>query len=211
MVEVKCESGLRARKKAATRGALSDAAARLARDHGLEAVTVEAIAEAAGVSTRTFHNYFSSKEEAMVAYGERIAQQWADALLARPADEQIWDSLEAVLRASFQGADDVIAGSRATVEAINANPLLLARKVDLEAWAQDLLCRAIAERTGTNADTDLYPRLVNLTACSAGRAAAELWASGNAGDRSLDTLIRDGLAQVRAGLPDPSATTGQDS
>lgn len=211
---MKCESGLRARKKAATRLALSEAAARLARDHGLEAVTVEAIAEEAGVSTRTFHNYFSSKEEAMVAYGQRIAERWADVLLARPAAESIWDSIEAVLREAFHGAGDTIADSLVAAQVIDANPALLARKVDLEEWAQDLMCRAVAARTGTNADTDLYPRLVNLTASNICRAAVDLWAGGHAGDRSLVDLIREGLAQVRAGLPDPSkssTSTGQDS
>ena len=66
--------GLREAKKEQTRSALSDAALHLVSRHGYEATTVDAIARAAGVSVRTFHNYFSSKEEALVAYGERIAQ-----------------------------------------------------------------------------------------------------------------------------------------
>ncbi len=196
--------GLRARKKAATRLALCDAAVRLARAEGLEAVTVEAIAEAAGVSTRTFHNYFSSKEDAIVAYGRRIAQKWAEVLLARPADEEIWDSIEAVLRGAFRGDGDAVADPLVTAQVIESNPALLARQGDLEDWVQELMCRAVAQRTGTNADTDLYPRLVNLAAFAASRAATELWSSGNAGDRTLDELIRDAMAQLRSGLPDPS-------
>ena len=196
--------GLRARKKAATRLALCGAAVRLARAEGLEAVTIEAIAEAAGVSTRTFHNYFSSKEDAIVAYGRRIAQEWAEVLLARPADEEIWDSIEAVLRGAFRGDGDAVADSLVTAQVIESHPALLARQGDLEDWVQELMCRAVAQRTGTNADTDLYPRLVNLAAFAASRAATELWSSGNAGNRALDELIRDALAQLRAGLPDPS-------
>lgn len=58
--------GLRERKKRATRAALAEAAVRLAAEHGAEKVTVEAISAAAGVSVRTFFNYFDSRDEAFV-------------------------------------------------------------------------------------------------------------------------------------------------
>ena len=61
------EVGRRERKKQATRAALSGAAVRLSLEHGVEHVTVEQIADDADVSLRTFFNYFSSKEEAVVA------------------------------------------------------------------------------------------------------------------------------------------------
>ena len=60
-------TGLRERKKQATREALSWAALRLAVDRGLENVRVEDIAAEAGVSPRTFNNYFSSKYEAILS------------------------------------------------------------------------------------------------------------------------------------------------
>jgi len=54
---------LRERKKEATRQALQVAALRLALDRGPENVRVDDIAEAAGVSPRTYNNYFSSREQ----------------------------------------------------------------------------------------------------------------------------------------------------
>ena len=57
--------GLRERKKAETRAALSWAAIRLTVERGFENVKVEDIAAAAGVSPRTFNNYFASKGEAI--------------------------------------------------------------------------------------------------------------------------------------------------
>jgi len=58
--------GLRARKKAARREALIDAAHRLVERDGLDGATVEAICAQAGVSTRTFFNYFESKDDAVL-------------------------------------------------------------------------------------------------------------------------------------------------
>src|SRR5207342_1939710 len=57
------DGGMRERKKLATRRALSAAALRLAREHGPQNVRVDDIAEAAGVSPRTYNNYFSSREQ----------------------------------------------------------------------------------------------------------------------------------------------------
>jgi AcrR family transcriptional regulator len=58
--------GLRERQKRARREALVDAAQRLVQAHGYDAVTVEEIAAEAGVSTRTFFNYFETKEDAVL-------------------------------------------------------------------------------------------------------------------------------------------------
>nr|WP_249667494.1 TetR/AcrR family transcriptional regulator [Cellulomonas fengjieae] len=60
--------GLRERKKLARREALIDATHRLVAEHGLDAVTVEAICEEAGVSTRTFFNYFETKDDAVLGH-----------------------------------------------------------------------------------------------------------------------------------------------
>ena len=78
--------GMRERKKLATREALSAAALRLALEHGPQNVRVDDIAEAAGVSPRTYNNYFSSREQAIVVglAAERGARV-AAALRARPA------------------------------------------------------------------------------------------------------------------------------
>jgi len=64
--------GLRERKKAGTRRALSSAAVELCLRHGYHHVTVSDIADAAGVSRRTFSNYFPGKAECVAAFGESV-------------------------------------------------------------------------------------------------------------------------------------------
>jgi AcrR family transcriptional regulator len=57
--------GLRERKRQHTRQALIGAAMRLFEEKGYEQTTVAEIAAAAGVSTKTFFNYFASKDEVL--------------------------------------------------------------------------------------------------------------------------------------------------
>jgi AcrR family transcriptional regulator len=59
--------GLREQKRIATKRALQLALLRLAIERGFDNVTVEEVAQAAQVSTRTFFNYFATKEEALAA------------------------------------------------------------------------------------------------------------------------------------------------
>lgn len=62
--------GLRERKREQTANAIHVAAAELVLDHGLEATTIDAISERAGVSTRTFFNYYPGKEDAVLGFDE---------------------------------------------------------------------------------------------------------------------------------------------
>ena len=66
-VSVPQPTDLRARRRRQTTWDIHDAALRLARERGFDNVTIEQISAEAGVSQRTFFNYFPAKESA-VAY-----------------------------------------------------------------------------------------------------------------------------------------------
>lgn len=57
---------LREKRRIETAREIQGAALRLALEHGLDQVTTDAIAKAAGISTRTFFNYFLNKEAAVI-------------------------------------------------------------------------------------------------------------------------------------------------
>ncbi|MGO4383743.1 TetR/AcrR family transcriptional regulator [Specibacter sp. RAF43] len=60
--------GLRARKREATRSAITTTARLFTARHGLNGFTIEQVCEEVGVSRRTFFNYFPSKEDAIVGH-----------------------------------------------------------------------------------------------------------------------------------------------
>ena len=70
--------GLRERKNARTREAITRAALELTLELGFERATIAQIAERADVSPRTVHQWFRSKEEILqhvVASGRRVQLQ----------------------------------------------------------------------------------------------------------------------------------------
>src|ERR1700734_2617571 len=96
--------GLRERKKQQTRETLSWAALRLAVEPGFGSGLVEDIAAEAGVSPRTYNNYFSSKAEAIAWRHLDRARRTADLLRERPPDEPLWESITTAVLA--QAGDD---------------------------------------------------------------------------------------------------------
>ena len=80
---------LRERKKAETWAALHEAAASLALEHGVDQTTVEAIAASAGVSPRTFFNYFEVKEDAIVGLREPVLEAAQLSRISVTADDLV--------------------------------------------------------------------------------------------------------------------------
>ena len=89
--------GRRERKKRATYLALRAAALDLVSERGFCNVTVEDIAEAGDVSVRTFFNYFSSKEDALVGDDAQGREAMRAELLALPAEVAPLEALRAVV------------------------------------------------------------------------------------------------------------------
>src|SRR5664279_2208013 len=186
------QTGRRERKKAATRAALAGAAMRLA------------IEEAADVAPRTFHNYFSGKEEAILAILIDRVEGFADALRARPVGEPIWDSLQHAMVAKASGPPEELAELAAQMRMIKASRSLLVPQLAVFERVGGVFSAAIAERTGTDAERDLYPRLLAAVAAAALRTSLQLWLDGD-GRVNLVEVTTDVLAQLRAGLPEPGA------
>jgi AcrR family transcriptional regulator len=203
-------NGLRERKKVATKDALSHAALSLAIEQGLDRVTADSIAARAQVSTRTFHNYFAHKEEAILFILEKGVRGVIDSFTRRDADEPVLDSFEALfmeLVASQSEFDRMVAVTRLMAE----HATLFAHHVAVYDVTSDALLIEIGRRTGTDPTVHMYPRLVFQCANAVVRAATELHLRTDLGTEAKRTMIigavRDGFAQLRLGLPQPVCTT----
>ncbi len=75
--------GLRERKKARTRRAIADAAARLFAERGYEQVAVSDVARAAEVSEQTVYNYFRTKEQLVTDRDQEVQQELGRRIRAR--------------------------------------------------------------------------------------------------------------------------------
>jgi AcrR family transcriptional regulator len=191
--------GLRERKKQATRDALRLAALRLAVLRGWDQVRVEDIAAEAGVSTRTFNNYFASKEEAFLATAYERAARVEAALAARPADEPLWPALTAAIVDGFAMDDIDLRQARR----IAPTSTLAGEQLKAYAVIERTLAQALARRIGGDAEHDIYPRLVAGAVMSATRVAFEHWLQTES-EQALPAVLRDALQRVAAGLPQPT-------
>jgi AcrR family transcriptional regulator len=196
--------GLRERKKLDTRKALSDAAAELAFQRGFEKITRDDIAAKAGVSVRTFSNYFAGKYDAL-AYRqiERVRRSLA-ALRERSHDEPLWDAITAAVLEPLEaeGAAEFVPSSAQQAE---IRKLLLAPEIRMvvskEVFADWV--DAIAARTGTHPVNDIYPRLVVGVVRAVTEAAIDTYIHADPPVHFV-TLLRRGFADVAAGLPVPA-------
>lgn len=201
------EPGLRERKKRATRLALSRATIELTLERGWRNVTVDEIAAAAGVSERTFRNYFPTKSAAVAGLHLDRMEQIADDLRTRPAEEPLWEAISATIVARFKPGEAArrSAHDRQRVESLRlmrSEPALQGEIAKANATAQTALAAAIAERTATDPDRDLYPNAV-AAVIAATTAAAVDHALRSDPPAPLEPLLRDVIAQVAAGLPAP--------
>jgi AcrR family transcriptional regulator len=166
-------SGLRERKKLATRAALHSAALRLGVERGVEHVTVEDIAAAADVSPRTFFNYFSSKEEAFVADDLERGRRFVDAVASAPEDLEPWSLLHATA-VEVLGASDVPAREQALKEQlVRESPAVVAQVLETFTRLEDQLVTELRRRSPSS--SALQSRLMAGAVMAVARAAARTW------------------------------------
>jgi AcrR family transcriptional regulator len=193
-------TGLRERKKAQTRQALTAAAIRLSAEKGSpDRVTVEEISEAAEVSPRTFFNYFSSKEEAILGVDPERRATLRSELELRPADESPVEALRAALHA---GSEDFEVNGELwaqRLQLVRDHPTLSSGYVASFADFERGLVEAMAARLGMDPDTDLYPAVVVSAALTVMRVTVKHWQAAADGP-DLATLLDDAFDQLAGGL-----------
>jgi AcrR family transcriptional regulator len=188
-------------QKEQTRLDIALAAFELARTEGLANVRVPQIAESVGVSTRTFNNYFPSKEAAIVwpatLRGAQLTSDFAD----RPSGELLADALvEAVAGLYGPGGQEGLPqgwldGFRALVA---AEPTLQGEYLRTQAAGERALAEAIARRTGAEQD-GLQSLVLAGVILAAERAAVRHWSGQSTRSTRLIEVVRTAVALAVGG------------
>ena len=104
--------GLREDKREAAWHAIRDAAWGLFDERGYDAVSVEEVAESAGVSRTTFFNYFGAKEGVVLDPSPGEVRRLADLTAEQGPDVAPWPALTTVLLGLTRAAPDELARRR---------------------------------------------------------------------------------------------------
>ncbi|MDX2289118.1 MAG: helix-turn-helix domain-containing protein [Hyphomicrobiaceae bacterium] len=93
--------GLRERRRKQTQQRIAETGLKLFIENGYEATTLDAIAEAAGISRRTIFHYFKSKDEILLVWQNGIPEMIRAAVLQESTDHAPVDAvLHALLKLS---------------------------------------------------------------------------------------------------------------
>jgi AcrR family transcriptional regulator len=203
------QQGRRERKKQRTREALVEAAFTLFQEKGFEATTVEEIADAVDVSSRTFFRYFASKEDVVLTYQEEQFAAVLGALMAQAADVPVLTALReacvSVLRACEDGAygfDPERFGC--LQQMLETSPTLLGRSLEHGQKKQVDLTRVIAERMGVDPGGDLRPLVAAGTALCAYHSAFDAWSCGTAKNKRFSDLLAEIFGLLEEGVNYPA-------
>ncbi|KUN09762.1 TetR family transcriptional regulator [Streptomyces yokosukanensis] len=174
----------RRRRARRTRTALAAAASELILERGLAETTVEAIADRADVTRRTFSRHFTGKEDAALDFVRADGDRINALLRERPPQEPPLLAYRRAVRAWLADRDSPAWHARPAMRRLLAllerEPTLFAAYERIRVDAQEESTRIIAARLGTDGLRDLRPAVVVDAAAGVLVAALRLWARGGA-------------------------------
>lgn len=189
--------GWRERKRRETRRRVWESALTLFGERGYEATTLDAIAEAAGISKRSFFHYFKSKEDVLAAWQDDVPTMFGAAVAAEPDGDtpiEVLRNVLAKLPAHFEPQQalliDRIIRSNEQLRASN-----LAKLLRLEEAAFDALCQRWPDPKQRN---DL--RIASMIAIGALRVAIDRFAEEKARTPLVD-LVQEMFARLAVSCP----------
>jgi len=176
------------------RGELTTVAQDLFLERGFDQVTVDQIAEAAGVSKRTLFRYFATKEDIVVGSYERYGDRLVAVLDQRPETEPVWDSLWAIftLMASQEAATQDRTRGRAMERIVHSTPQLTARFLEKIQTQQQALVDPIRSRLVAQGVASTDPRAAAIVGAAFAclYAARSSWLESDATEHFREHLDR---------------------
>ena len=177
------QCGLRERRRRQTSADIRDAAVRLAQERGFDKVTIEEICVEAGISTRTFFNYFPTKESAIASGPSDLpADLAAEFVAAGPAPyRNVLADLITLAAHHLRDTPPRREQAAAMLELAKTSPAVLAAFLAEMERFQNHLTNIVARRQGMRPDDEI-PALISALALTAVRSGIERWAGGDPKD-----------------------------
>jgi AcrR family transcriptional regulator len=191
----------RQRKKQLTKDALIAAALELFAAKGYDHTAVHEITDAVDVSERTFFRYFASKEDLVLSFIREGTTAFAEALAARPAQEEPLAAARNALQFSIrelyggQGLQNYLSAMRL----IDATPTLLAAYLRYAHDQDDKIIEVLARREGVDPVADRRPRVLAAVIGALAFLADRDWRSGD--NPEPDAMAANFDAYVNAVVP----------
>jgi len=183
-------SDLRARRKLRTANTIRVAAVNLVHEQGLDNVTTDMISDAAGISPRTFFNYFRYKEAALLPPTPVFEQQAIDKFLEAKAP--ILDDLVELIIPLTRFFSENPAMFRKLFEISQAHPKLDTLKINAFQEFEEMVRVVIAKRLNMQDDAG-EPSLIAALVTTGIRVAMERWAKRGSGaaDKEIKRTFND--------------------
>ena len=164
---------------------------------GFHNVTVDDIAEAANVSTRTLFRYFPAKEDFLLAMTRRWSAELRIALMTiGPTDDPvgaIWDVFLGLTKQHADTLNRVLLWQRAAISA----PEVLARAAgEQSATIGTLITRICADSFKWDVRTDIRPRVIGSAVNGALGEVLAFWIE-RGGQDDLESLYRASLESTQ--------------
>lgn len=179
---------LRQRRKIETTRLIHEAAVQLARERGVAAVTVEAICESAGVSQRTFFNYFAFKEAVFVFPPPPLPEE-AVARFVNGKGDLLYELIDVFVAQAGEMSQTRWIGPL-MMEIAEAHPRLMPLQMAEFQKFEGQLQRLIAGRLGAEPD-DARAMALAGAMTGATRATFDRW--GSDADADIPTRVRESL------------------
>lgn len=199
IVRVTEQDSLRVRKQNATRSALHAAAVELVYAESLEKVTTAQIAEAAGVSPRTFFNYYDTKEDAIIGLSDQTLnpERLTEYVAECPLGDSPLEDVSALMRSVYSriGGDAVDKDKRKAI--LRRYPMLVRRNVEIARGIEMHLAEQIADRVESlgvhlpDGDRTVVGRMI-IRVCSVPLALA--YQLSGEGQEEFDRAFTDTVA-----------------
>jgi TetR/AcrR family transcriptional regulator, regulator of mycofactocin system len=193
------ETTVLADPRAGTRLRIERAALALFTRQGFDQVTTDQVADAAGISRRTYFRYFATKADAVwgdfTGHGLRLAE-----LLDRIEEgRSVLSSIHGAYVEVNAYPDVDLPMLRQRLRLILTEPALQAHSQVRYAEVDRVVAEHVARRTGAS-PTALVPRLVAMSTRAAATTAFEVWLADDEG-LPLAHALHDAFDELATGFP----------